>query len=117
MTWTMKITTEEAVNMIPTNRRPTHPGTILREMYMKPRNVTMRALVEATGISRKHLSRIANGRAGVSPRVAIKLAAALDTTPELWLNAQHNVDLFDARCDLNDWKPAKVFNPQDTQSA
>lgn len=95
--------------MIPTKRRPTHPGTILKEMYLEPRKVSVKALSEATGISRKHLSRIVNGHVGISPEVAMKLAAVLDTTPELWLNAQRNVDLFDAQQELQEWEPRQVF--------
>jgi addiction module HigA family antidote len=101
--------------MIPTDRRPTHPGTILREMYLRPRNIKIKALVEATGISRKHLSRVVNGHAKITPWIAIKLAAALDTTPELWMNSQRNLDLFDARRDLIDWKPTRIFEPKDVQ--
>ncbi len=103
--------------MIPTDRRPTHPGTMLKQMYLEPRDVTLTALAEATGISRKHLSRLVNGHVNVTPEVAMKLAAALDTTPELWLNAQRNLDLFDARQDLSDWKPSRVFAPEDAQPA
>ena len=95
--------------MIPTNRRPTHPGTILKEMYLKPRGVSLRALSEAAGISRKHLSRIVNGHVGISPEMAMKLAAALETTPELWINAQRNLDMYDARQELREWKPKQVF--------
>ena len=75
----------------------------------------MTDLVEATGISRKHLSRIVNGHAKITPLVAIKLSAALDTSPELWLNAQRNLDIFDARQDLIDWKPLRTFEPEDAQ--
>jgi addiction module HigA family antidote len=109
----MKITTKTEKKMIPEKRRPTHPGTILREMFLKPRNVSMTDLVEATGISRKHLSRIVNGHAKITPWVAIKLSAALDTSPELWLNAQRNLDIFDARQDLIDWKPFRIFEPKE----
>lgn len=101
--------------MIPKNRRPTHPGTILREMFLKPRNVRMSDLVEATGISRKHLSRIVNGHAKITPWVAIKLGAALETSPELWLNVQQNVDIFDARQDLIEWEPSRTFEPIDAR--
>ena len=97
--------------MLPAKRRPTPPGMILREMYLKPRRISVKALSEATGISRKHLSRIVNGHARISVEVAMKLAAALGTTPELWLNAQRNVDLFDAREKLQSWKPKQTFAP------
>ncbi|HED04636.1 MAG TPA: addiction module antidote protein, HigA family [Candidatus Fraserbacteria bacterium] len=103
--------------MIPTNRRPTHPGTILKEMYLRPRKISLRALSEATGISRKHLSRIVNGHVGISPEVAMKLATALETTPELWLNAQRNLDLYDARQNLRKWKPKRVFRAREHQTA
>jgi len=103
--------------MIPTKRRPTYPGTILKEMYLKPRKISLRALSEATGISRKHLSRIVNGHVGISPQVAVKLATALDTTPELWLNAQRNLDLYDARESLREWKPKRVFRAPEPQAA
>lgn len=103
--------------MIPKNRRPTHPGTILREMFLKPRNVSMTNLEKATGISRKHLSRIVNGHAKITPWVAIKLAAALETSPELWLNAQQSLDIFDARQELIDWEPLRTFDPKDTEHA
>lgn len=95
--------------MIPTCRRPTQPGTILKEMYLEPRNVSIASLSRATSISRKHLSRLVHGHIRISPEVAMKLAAAFDTTPELWLNAQRNVDLYDAQQDLSEWAPSEVF--------
>lgn len=94
--------------MIPTGRRPTHPGTLLRELYLRPWNVSLRALSATTGVSRKHLSRIVNGHARISAEVALKLAAVLETTPELWINAQRNVDLYDARERLKGWQPEKL---------
>jgi len=103
--------------MTPKNRRPTHPGTILKEMYLEPRNVSIASLSRATGISRKHLSRLVHGHVKVSPEVAMKLAAAFDTTPELWLNAQRNVELYDAQQDLSEWAPSEVFTSEDVQPA
>ena len=95
--------------MIPTKRRPTHPGVLLKEMFLKPRDITLSALEEATGISRKHLSRIVNEHAPISVEIATKIAAVLNTTPELWVNAQRNIDIFDARQKLRGWKPKRVF--------
>lgn len=101
--------------MIPKNRRPTHPGTILKEVYLEPRKVSLLTLSKAMGISRKHLSRIVNGHARVSVKVATKLAAAFQTTPELWINAQRNVDLYDAQQVLSDWEPKQVFAAREPQ--
>ena len=40
---------------------------------------------EALGVSRKTLSAILNGRAGISPEMAVRLSIAFDTTAESWL--------------------------------
>lgn len=95
--------------MTPTERRPHPPGVLLKELYMKPRKITVTALAEATGITRKHLSRIVNGHARVSAEIAAKLSATLDTTTDLWMNAQRNVDVFDVSQKLKGWKPKMVF--------
>lgn len=112
MTSIMKTTTKgyERAGMIPTKRCPRHPGVLLKELYMKPRKITVTALAKATGITRKHLSRIVNGHARVSAEIAAKLSAALDTTLDLWMNAQRNVDVFEVREKLKDWKPKNVFS-------
>jgi len=96
--------------MIPTKRRPHHPGVLLKELYMRPRKITVTALAEATGITRKHLSRVVNGHARVSAEIATKLSVTLDTTTDLWMNAQRNVDVFDVNQKLKDWKPKIVFS-------
>ncbi|OGF52641.1 MAG: addiction module antidote protein, HigA family [Candidatus Fraserbacteria bacterium RBG_16_55_9] len=101
--------------MIPTNRKPTHPGRILDEMYLKPLHISLRSFGAVTGISRKHLSRVINGHARVSVEIATKLAATLSTTPELWVNAQRNVDIYEARQRLREWKPKKVFKALELQ--
>ena len=67
---------------------PPHPGEILRELCLEPLDVTVTAAEEALGVSRKTLSAILNGRAGISPEMAIRLAKAFDTTPESWMNQQ-----------------------------
>ena len=67
---------------------PPHPGEILRELCLEPLDVTVTAAAEALGVSRKTLSAILNGRAGISPEMAIRLAKAFDTTPESWMNQQ-----------------------------
>lgn len=72
---------------------PAHPGEILRDLYLSPLGVTIADAAEALGVSRKHLSAIINGRASVTPEMAMKLATALGTEPDIWINlqAQHDV--------------------------
>jgi antitoxin HigA-1 len=74
-------------------RKPTSPGEILREEFMKPLGLTQRQLAEHLDCDVKVINRIVNGRSAVTATVALKLGSALRTTPELWLNAQKAVDL------------------------
>lgn len=75
---------------------PPHPGTVLRELYIDPLGVTVTDAAKALGVSRKSLSAILNGRAGISPEMAIRLSIAFDTTPEYWLTQQMQYDLWQA---------------------
>ena len=72
---------------------PPHPGEILRELCIEPLGITVTDAADALGVSRKTLSAILNGRAGISPEMAIRLSKAFDTSPESWLNQQMIYDL------------------------
>lgn len=76
---------------------PPHPGEVLRELCLEPLDLTITAAAQALGVSRKTLSAILNGRAGISPEMAIRLSIAFDTTPESWLQQQTQYDLWLAR--------------------
>ncbi len=75
---------------------PPHPGEVLKELCLEPLNLTVTEAAEALGVSRKTLSAILNGRAGISPEMAIRLGKAFDTSPESWLNQQMQYDLWQA---------------------
>lgn len=75
---------------------PPHPGEVIRELCLEPLGLSVTAAADALGVSRKTLSAILNGRAGVSPEMAIRLSIAFDTTPESWLNQQMQYDLYKA---------------------
>ena len=77
-------------------RKPTSPGEILQEEYLTPLGLTQRALADHVGYDVKAINRLINGRAGLTASLALKLAAALNTSPEFWLNAQKAVDLYEA---------------------
>ena len=81
---------------------PPHPGEIIRELCLEPLDVTVTAAAAALGVSRKTLSAILNGRAGISPEMALRLAKAFDTTPESWMNQQMQYDLWHAKNSLGD---------------
>lgn len=93
-------------------RQPSHPGEILRTLYMEPLSLTITELAACLGISRKTLSAIVNGRASVTVDMALRLAKAFNTTPESWLNAQMNLDIWKARQGSQSWQKVKaVFMP------
>ena len=75
---------------------PPHPGEILRMLCLEPLGLTVTAAAEALGVSRKTLSSILNGRAGISPEMAVRLSIAFGTTAESWLNQQTQYDLWHA---------------------
>jgi len=74
-------------------RRPTSPGEILREEFLGPLGLTQQSLADHIGSDVKVINRVVNGRTSISAEMALKLGAALDTTPEFWLNAQKAIDL------------------------
>ena len=77
-------------------RRPTTPGEILREDFLRPFGMTQKQLADHLGCDVKVINRLVNGRTSVTPEMALRLAAAFSTTPDFWLNAQKAVDLFRA---------------------
>ncbi len=85
-------------------RRPTHPGGVLRRHYMEPLSITVSGLAVVLGVSRKTLSEIVNEHASVTPDMALRLSKAFKTTPELWLNMQRNYDLWQASHKSDGWK-------------
>lgn len=76
-------------------RKPTSPGEILREEYIKPLGITQKLLSDHIGCDYKVINRIVNERASVTPDIAMKLAMAFETTPDFWLNAQMAMDLWE----------------------
>lgn len=90
---TMKTTTKGESMLM---HNPPHPGEILRELCLEPLNLTVTAAAEALGVSRKTLSAILNGRAGISPEMAVRLSIAFGTAAESWLNQQTQFDLWQA---------------------
>ena len=77
--------------------KPTHPGEILRELYLKPLGITITQAAAALGVSRKHISTIVDARAPITPDMTMRQALALATEPELWVNLQAQYDLWAVR--------------------
>lgn len=75
---------------------PPHPGEIIRELCLEPLGVSVTDAAAALGVSRKTLSAILNGKAGISPEMAIRLSIAFDTSAESWLLQQSQFELWHA---------------------
>lgn len=72
---------------------PPHPGLVLRD-YLGSVSVT--AAAHHLGVTRAAMSRILNGKAAISAEMALRLADALGTTPDLWAGMQSQYDLWRA---------------------
>jgi addiction module HigA family antidote len=83
--------------MFTVEREPTSPGEILDEEFLKPLRITQKQLADHLGCDVKVINRIVNHRTSITAETAVRLASALGTSPEFWLNAQQAVDLFYAR--------------------
>jgi addiction module HigA family antidote len=75
---------------------PPHPGVVLRQLCLEPLKLTVTDAARSLGVGRKALSSILNGRAGISPEMAVRLSIAFSTSAESWLNQQGQYDLWHA---------------------
>jgi antitoxin HigA-1 len=80
--------------------KPMHPGEVLREEFLVPLKLSAGALAKACSLPRTRIERIASEQTGVTADTALRLAKALGTTEQLWLNLQNDYDIQIARRDL-----------------
>ncbi|TCV84216.1 addiction module HigA family antidote [Testudinibacter aquarius] len=73
---------------------PAHPGEVLKA-YLE--GVTVTTAAKKLGVTRVTLSRILNGKAGISAEMALRLSQALNTSADMWLAIQLDYDLWQAR--------------------
>jgi addiction module HigA family antidote len=76
---------------------PPHPGEIIKTLCLEPLGISITDAAAALGVSRKTLSAILNGRAGISPEMAVRLSIAFGTSAESWMNQQTQYDLWHAQ--------------------
>jgi len=82
---------------IPTNRKPTHPGEMLREEFLVPMNITQRELADAIHVPYQRVNELVNQKRGVTPSTALRLAKFFGVSAGFWLNLQVRWDLFKAQ--------------------
>ena len=73
---------------IPTNREPTHPGEMLKEEFLMPMEITQRELADGINVPYQRINELINGKRGVTPSTALRLAKYFGTTPGFWMNLQ-----------------------------
>ena len=81
--------------MLPKNRRPTHPGEIIRYEYLEPYNMTQQQLADAIGVTRVRINEIILGKRSITPDTAFRLAKFFNTTADFWITLQIHVDMWD----------------------
>ncbi|WMJ10072.1 HigA family addiction module antitoxin [Nitrosomonas sp. sh817] len=89
---------------------PPHPGEVIKELCLEPLGLSVTDAAKALGVSRKTLSALLNGRSGISPEMALRLAKAFDTSAESWLNQQMQYDLWAAEQNLGELKVEKLVH-------
>src|SRR5579859_522475 len=90
--WRLTMTT--TIKAAPMMHSPPHPGEILRDLYLAPMRVTIVQAAKALGVTSKHVSGIVNGHVRITADMAIRLAAALGTDAQTWVNLQAQRDLW-----------------------
>jgi addiction module HigA family antidote len=78
------------------NRKPTHPGAVLREDILPELGWTQAELANRLKVSRQTVSQLLHEDKAVTAEMAIRLSSAVGGTPESWLSMQQAVDLWEA---------------------
>jgi len=79
---------------IPTHRQPTHPGEMLAKEFLNPMGLSQRELADGIRVPYQRVNELVNGRRGITPSTALRLAKYFGTTPDLWMNFQLRWDLY-----------------------
>lgn len=79
---------------IPTHRAPTHPGEMLLQEFLVPMHMSQRELADAIQVPYQRVNEIVNGKRGVTPSTALRLAKFFGMTADFWMNLQLRWDLY-----------------------
>jgi addiction module HigA family antidote len=104
MTWIRGLPLRLTMRM----HNPPHPGEVIKSLCLEPLGLSVTEAAKALGVSRKTLSAILNGRAGISPEMAVRLSIAFDTSAESWMNQQTQYDLWHAEQRRNQLRVVKL---------
>lgn len=83
--------------MTPKNRRPSHPGEILLEEFLKPMGMSQVELARRMRVPIQRVNTLINGKRDMTAETALLLSDVLKNSPQFWMNLQVACDLYDAR--------------------
>ncbi len=86
---------------VPTHRPPTHPGEMLLEEFLEPMGITQKELADNILVPYQRVNEIINGRRGITPSTALRLAKFFNMSADFWMNLQLRWDLYFAQQDEN----------------
>jgi addiction module HigA family antidote len=82
---------------VPTHREPTHPGEMLLEEFLKPMDLSQRDVANGIRVPYQRVNELVNGRRGITPATALRLAKFFGNTADFWMNLQLRWDLYHAQ--------------------
>jgi addiction module HigA family antidote len=94
-------------------KNPAHPGRIVRSACLEPLGLSVTEGAKVLGVSRQTLTKIINGKSGVSAEMAIRLAKAFGSTAGVWVRMQASYDLAQARKDESKIRVRRQRVPQE----
>ena len=97
---------------VPTSRTPTHPGEMLLEEFLNPMGITQRDLADNIHVPYQRVNDIVNGRRGITPSTALRLAKFFNMSADFWMNLQLRWDLYFAQQD--ETNVLKTIHPYST---
>lgn len=94
---------------IPKYREPTHPGEMLVEEFLAPLSITQRDLSKAIHVPYQRINEIVNGRRGITPSTALRLAKFFNMSEDFWMNMQLRWDLYRAK--ISEERELRMIKP------
>jgi addiction module HigA family antidote len=96
-------------------KSPPHPGLSVKHDCLEPLGLTVTKGAAVLGVSRKALSDLVNGHAGISPEMAIRLSKAFGGSPEVWAGIQLDHDMAAAMKRADQIKVRRFVQPEASQ--
>jgi addiction module HigA family antidote len=98
-------------------KNPAHPGRIVKSACLEPLGLSVAAGAKVLGVTRQTLTKVVNGKSGISAEMAIRLAKAFGSTAEMWVRMQASYNLAQARKEESKIKVRRQHVPQELRAS